>query len=75
MTDQIIKNWVTIPRVRVDEALVWAKSFGEYITNDYAVIGGRIDHYQNGNDYDNFDFFFQPSKIMTEFELKFRVEE
>ena len=58
MNDPIVKNWVTVPRANVDEALKWAKQYGEYITNDYAVIGGRIEYYQKGNDSENFDFFF-----------------
>ena len=75
MSEEIIKNWVTVPRANVDEALVWAKKFGEYITNDYAVIGGRTDYYQKGDDYDNFDFFWVVCGLMTEFEKRFGGKE
>lgn len=61
------KNWVTVPREKVDEALKHAKQFPQYITNDYAVIGGRTDAMTKGNDYDNFDFFF--TIVPKEFEI------
>jgi hypothetical protein len=76
MNEEIVKNWVTVPKKNVDEALSWAKQFNDYITNDYAVVGGRIEHYQQGNDYDNFDFFFEPkSKVLKEFVELFGVKE
>lgn len=74
VNEPIVKNWVTVPRANVDKALAWAKKRHQYITNDYAVIGGRREHYQKGNDYDNFDFFFAVSDTMTEFNKLFGVE-
>ena len=73
MGDPIVKNWVTIPRANVDEAMNWAENYPQYITNDYAVIGGRREHYEKGNDYDNFDFFWVVSEPMNEFERLFGV--
>ena len=75
MPEPIIKNWVTVPRANIDNALKWAKQYREYITNDYSVIGGRTDTYQKGNDYANFDFFFAVSDIMTEFHNHFGVDQ
>jgi len=79
MNEEIVKNWVTVPRVNADKALSWAKQWNEYITNDYAVIGGRTEHYQKGNDYDNFDYFFavggMGSGIIDEFNRLFGVKE
>ena len=74
MDDQIVKNWVTVPRANVEKALAWANKRYQYITNDYAVIGGRTEHYQKGDDYDNFDFFWVVCGLMTEFEKKFGVK-
>ncbi len=74
MNNEIVKNWVTVPRARVDEALRWARKYSEYITNDYSVVGGRTKHYQKGNDGDNFDFFFQRSSAMFEFDRLFGVK-
>ncbi len=74
MKDQIVKNWVTVPRSNADDALRWAKQCPFYITNDYAVKGGRTDHYQKGNDYDNFDFFFGATDL-TQFEQLFGVNQ
>ena len=65
------KNWVTVTRENSVSALTWAKKSNGYITNDYAVIGGRTDAYQKGDDYDNFDFFFAISDVMKEFQNKF----
>ena len=73
MNEPTVKNWVTVHRHNVDKALKWAKQHTQYITNDYAVIGGRIEHYQKGNDYDNFDFFWSVSEPMREFERLFGV--
>ena len=73
MNEPIVKNWVTVPRANVDKALKWAKKRHQYITNDYAVIGGRIFPYQKGNDEDNFDFFWVVSEPMREFERLFGV--
>ena len=74
MTDEIVKNWVTVPRANVDQALIWAKKYSHYITNDYAVIGGRTEHYQQGDDYDNIDFFFVVSNVMNEFDKLFGIK-
>ena len=74
MNEPIVKNWVTVPRANVDKAFKWAKKRHQYITNDYAVIGGRREHYQKGNDEDNFDFFWVVSEPMREFERLFGVE-
>lgn len=74
MNQKIVKNWVTVPRENADKALKWAKKFPEYITNDYAVIGGRTDHYEKGNDYDNFDYFWVVCDTMYEFEMRFGVK-
>lgn len=67
----INKNWVTVSRSNIDEALEWAKEHNEYITNDYGVVGGRTEHYQRGTDYDNIDFFFVVSDVMNEFAMLF----
>lgn len=75
ISEPITKNWVTVPRANVDAALKWAKQYPTYITNDYSVIGGRTEHYQKGNDYANFDFFFAESNIMTEFHNLFGVDQ
>ena len=75
MTEEVIKNWVTVSRDNLDKALEWAKKHPQYITNDYAVVGGRIEHYQRGDDYYNIDFFFNVDYVMKEFEQKFGVEE
>ena len=73
--NDVVKNWITIPKVNVDKALKWAKKSSTYITNDYAVISGRKEHYDKGDDYDNFDFFFTTDKVgvsnMNEFERLF----
>ena len=74
MNEELDKNWVTVSRADVGKALVWAKTHSEYITNDYSVIGGRTEHYQKGNDYNNFDFFFATSDTMAEFDKLFGVE-
>ena len=74
MNESIVKNWVTVPRANADDALRWAKQCPAYITNDYAVIGGRTEHYQRGNDYNNFDFFFGAADL-TKFEELFGVKE
>lgn len=74
MSDPVVKNWVTVPRANVEEALEWANKSHHYITNDYAVIGGRTEHYQKGDDYDNFDFFWVMGESMIEFERFFGVE-
>jgi aryl-phospho-beta-D-glucosidase BglC (GH1 family) len=68
------KNWVTVPRTKVDEALEWAKNSSMYITNDYGVIGGRTEHYEKGKCPDTFDFFFSVSKDMVKFKKLFGVE-
>ena len=75
MNEEVIKNWVTVSRDNLDMALKWAKKHPQYITNDYAVVGGRIEHYQRGDDYYNIDFFFNVGDVMEEFEQYFGVEE
>lgn len=74
MNEQIIKNWVTVPRKDIDKALKHARKCSEYITNDYAVIGGRKEHYEEGNDYDNIDFFWMVCDKMYEFEHQYGVK-
>jgi len=74
MTDRIVKNWVTVHRCNVEAALKWAKNYPQYITNDYAVIGGRTEHYQKGDDEDNFDFFWVMSEPMEQFKKHFGVQ-
>lgn len=63
-----MSNLVTIDRMKVDEALHWAKENGPgYITNKY--------HMRDYNSYDvsKFDFFFVPNakEEMTMVALKF----
>lgn len=74
MDEKIVKNWVTVTRSNVDEALKWAKKHPQYITNDYSVIGGRSEHYQKGNDDNNFDFFFKTGRVMDQFQTLFGVK-
>lgn len=74
MDQEFVKNWVTVPRENADQALKWAKQFSSYITNDYAVLGGRTEHYQKGNDYDNFDYFWSVCDTMYEFEKLFGIK-
>ena len=74
MNEEIVKNWVTVTRSNVDKALKWAKKHPQYITNDYAVIGGRSEHYEKGNDDNNFDFFFNTGPVMDQFQTLFGVE-
>ena len=43
----------------MNQVLEWVKSTcPTYITNDYAVLGGRTDAETRGNDYSALDFFF-----------------
>jgi hypothetical protein len=74
MNEKNVKNWVTVSRSNVDNALKWAKKHPQYITNDYAVIGGRSEYYERGNDYNNFDFFFKTGSVMNQFETIFGVK-
>ena len=74
MNERILKNWATVPRTHLTEALKWAKQHNQYITNDYAVIGGRVEHYQKGDDYENIDFFFAGQDTIKEFDKLFGVE-
>jgi len=74
MKEEIVKNWITVPRKDTDRALKWAKQFPEYITNAYSVIGGRTEHYERGNDDEHFDFFWIVSEPMNEFERLFGVK-
>ena len=74
MKQEIVKNWVTVTRSNVDKALKWVKKHPQYITNDYAVIGGRSDHYERGDDENNFDFFFIIGPVMEQFQSLFGVK-
>ena len=74
MDQEFVKNWVTVPRGKSEQALKWAKQFSAYITNDYAVLGGRTEHYEKGNDYDNFDYFWNVCDRMYEFEKLFGIK-
>lgn len=73
--EEIEKNWVTVSRKDIHEALRWAKRYSEYITNDYSVLGGRTEHYEPGNDYEHIDFFWVISEPMIQFELLYGVKE